>query len=333
MASKIKQAVFLTGAAARISQEVALFDKLVEQKGLKISQDDTLLAGFSSGSLNLLALNGCFRNDNPISWEKDYKQGILFPLKNADVFTKKKKPGLHILETTPLRKTLDGFLGEQGVSWGSDLPFQSYVMTFSYRDRATQWITNIGGENNNLFLSDVFMASTAIPIVFPWQKIANREGTRRNFPEGHFADGGTHGTFDLFEQHFGAFLQKQGGIEDMYIISPMRQSGTEEESNETMAEALKDGDFGEDIKDKLKRFLASISYKTFYKFLVALQEWNNEHKLIGNIYVNIPRLPENFGILDFNQEKEQYDAICNWVDENPADFCMPLDAFITKNPT
>ncbi|GAB5418869.1 MAG: hypothetical protein Crog4KO_01500 [Crocinitomicaceae bacterium] len=332
MANKIKKAVFLTGAAARISQEVALFDKLVEKKGLTISQDDTILAGFSSGSLNLLALNGCFRNNNPLSWEKDYKEGVLFPLKDSDVFTKKKEKGLHILNTDPLRKTLNGFLGKQGVSWVADLPFQSYVMTFSYRRMKTQWVTNIAGEDNNLFLSDVFMASTAIPIVFPWQEIASKEGVKRDFPKGHFADGGTGGTFKRFEDHFGTYLQEQGAIEDLYIISPMRQSGTAEKEDETIVQALKDGDFGDDLKDKLKDFASSISYKTFFKFLEELQEWNAEHKLIGNVYVNIPRLPQNFGILDFNQEKEQYDAICNWVDVNPNDFCVPLATFIKNNP-
>lgn len=329
MASKIKKAVFLTGAAARISQEVALFDKLVEQKGLTISQDDTLLAGFSSGSLNLLALNGCFRNDNPISWDKDYKEGILFPLKDADVFTKKKNKGLHILDTAPLRKTLNGFIAKQSISWVEDLPFDSYIMSFSYRVRKTQWITNIAGEDSNLFLSDVFMASTAIPVVFPWQEISNKEGTDRDFPKGHFADGGTGGAFKRFEDHYGEFLQKQGAIEDMYIISPMREAGTEE--NDTLIEAVKDGVFGDDIKDKVGDFAASISFKAFFKFLKKLQKWNNKYKLIGNVYVNIPRLPKNFGILDFNQEKEQYDAICNWVDQNPDEFCVPLNEFINKH--
>ena len=53
MTQPLTKAVLLTGAAARISQEVALFDQLQAMKGLTVSQDDTLLAGFSSGSLNL----------------------------------------------------------------------------------------------------------------------------------------------------------------------------------------------------------------------------------------------------------------------------------------
>ena len=65
MKNKITTAILVTGAAARISQEVACIDKLIENKGLVINEDNTMLAGFSSGSLNLLAMNACFRNDNP----------------------------------------------------------------------------------------------------------------------------------------------------------------------------------------------------------------------------------------------------------------------------
>ncbi len=65
MTQKLKTAVLLTGAAARISQEVAMLDKLMDPKGcgLKISQDDTLVAGFSSGSLNLAAINACLAQE------------------------------------------------------------------------------------------------------------------------------------------------------------------------------------------------------------------------------------------------------------------------------
>ena len=89
MGKKLTNAVMVTGAAARISQEVACIDKLI-QDGLNINEDSTMLAGFSSGSLNLLALNACFRNDNPISWEVDYKQNTLWTLTDEKVYTKKR---------------------------------------------------------------------------------------------------------------------------------------------------------------------------------------------------------------------------------------------------
>jgi predicted esterase len=78
--TKFKKAIMLTGAAARISQEVALFDKLQERSAnpLQIDEQDTFLAGFSSGSLNLAALNACFRKDAPLGWKSYYQETILF---------------------------------------------------------------------------------------------------------------------------------------------------------------------------------------------------------------------------------------------------------------
>lgn len=325
----ITKAIFLTGAAARISQEVALLDKLMEQKGLTISQDDTLLAGFSSGSLNLLALNGCFRNESPLSWNQDYKEGILFSLKNDDVFVKNTGGGLHIFDTSPLRKTLNGFLTKQGISAVKDFPFQSNVLTFSDKlfDMQTCWATNIAGAQNGLVLSDLFMASTAIPIVFPSQEIGNVSGSDRNFPDGHFSDGGTGGTFKNFQQHFGAWVLQQGGLDTMHIISPMRESGTAEQ--EGLVQELETQGVKAGAEEELGKIAANISFGTFFKFLEELQQWNTENNgAIKNIYVNIPRLADNFGILDFTREEEQYTTVCNWVDANPGDFAVPLDTFI-----
>jgi hypothetical protein len=330
MSQTFTKAIFLTGAAARISQEVALLDQLIAQANLTVQESDTLIAGFSSGSLNLLGMNGCFRANNPLDWDKDYKEGILWGLQNSDVYVKDTdKLKLHIFDTSPLRNTLNAFLQKQGVNQLSELPFQSYVITFSDHLFKTQWATNIAGAQNSLVLSDLFMASTAIPIVFPWQPIRN-VGTTRNFPEGHFSDGGTGGTFKHFEDYFGPLVLQQGGLDEMYIISPMRQDGTAEASE--MHAAFAAGEIKDGLKDALDKFAASISFGTFFKFLTELDAWNDAHQgIIKQISVNIPRLANNFGILDFTKEKAQYDATVAWVQQNPADFNVPLKTFIAQN--
>lgn len=330
MSQSFSKAVFLTGAAARISQEVALLDQLIAQTNLKIDQNDTLLAGFSSGSLNLLGINGCFRANSPLDWDKDYKEGILWGLQDGDVYVKDTdKLKLHIFDTTPLRNTLNAFLQKQGVTQVSDLPFQSYVITFSDHVFKTQWATNIAEAQNSLLLSDLFMASTAIPIVFPWQEIGN-VGATRNFPSGHFSDGGTGGTFKHFEDYFGQLVLQQGGLDELYLISPMRQDGTAEAQE--MHTAFSSGEFKDGLKDALDKFAATISFGTFFKFLAELDAWNDaNHGAIKNISVNIPRMANNFGILDFSKEKAQYDATVAWVQANPSDFNVPLKEFIAKN--
>jgi hypothetical protein len=46
MENKKNTAVLLTGAAARISQEVAILDALMDRKNLRLSPEDVYLAGF-----------------------------------------------------------------------------------------------------------------------------------------------------------------------------------------------------------------------------------------------------------------------------------------------
>lgn len=330
MSQKFSKAVFLTGAAARISQEVALLDQLIAQQHLSINEADTLVAGFSSGSLNLLGINGCFRANNPLDWNKDYKEGILWGLQNDNVYVKDTdKLKLHIFDTSPLRATLNAFLQKQGIANVSDLPFQNFILTFSDQELKTHWASNIGGAQNSLILSDLFMASTAIPIVFQAQQIGN-VGTTRNFPEGKFSDGGTGGSFKQFEDNFGPIVLQQGGLDEMFIISPMRQAGTAELSE--MEAAFASGDYKSGLKDALGKLAASISFGGFYKFLTALDAWNDANgAAIKNITVNIPRMANNFGILDFTQEKAQYDATVSWIQANPSDFNVPLKEFIMKN--
>lgn len=330
MSKKITQAIMLTGAAARISQEVALIDKLREKKGLKISEENTLVTGFSSGSLNLLAINGCFRKNNPISWEEDYKKNTLFCLTNGDVFEKATGRRLYIFSTDPLRQTLNKFLGLQKVKYVSDFSFFNYVLTFSDRKLTTEWAANIENTQNNLVLSDLFMASTAIPIVFPAQKIGNKALSQRNFPKGHFSDGGTGGTFDKFADYIGKFVTDNQAFDDLYIISPMRESDAKE--HEHLTNGISANGENHEEHESLKDFASKISFNTFMKFLKKLQEWNNENGPIAkNIYVNIPKLESNFGILDFNQEKTQYDTVCDWVEKNPDDFAVPLDKYIAEH--
>lgn len=324
-----KNAVMITGAAARISQEVACIDKLIEKKGLTISQDHTILAGFSSGSLNLLALNACFRNRSPLSWDKAYKANILWKLTNDKVYTKN-GARIPLFDTAPLRQTLNSFLEEADVSYFGDIDFEAYVLTFSDRKLKTEWAATFGSDNQgNLDASDLFMASTAIPIAFPSQEIGDN-GNDRNFPKGHFSDGGTGGQFKHFEDSIGAIALANGPFESLNIISPMREEGIAE------IEALKQGLHGQTLKqlsqEELGKLAANMSFGAFMKFLEAIQKWQIKNGPLANqINISIPRLDKNFGILDFNQEEAQYKAVCNWIDDNPGDFAVPLDEFVARH--
>jgi patatin-like phospholipase/acyl hydrolase len=327
----LKTAIFLTGAAARISQEVAMLDKLIEHCGLSIKQDKTLLAGFSSGSLNLAAINGAFSNNPAFDWKTYYKEQVLFPLTNDQVY--KLFPSDHklfpLLDTSPLRATLNNFLAKMNATIEGDLPFNSYVLTLSYRRFSTQWAHSRNCIDKNLNLSDLFMASTAIPLLFPVQTIASTKPKWLQFPGGRFADGGTRGTFDGFEEELNQFFNENEALDDMYIISPMREKS-----------ATEGDDLGKEILDtvsdkfdlsKVKDFISNISLNTFLKFLEKLQTWNATNAKIKNIYVSIPSMEKNFFILNFNKEEEQYNAVTAWVEDNKDRLAVPLQQYLSEH--
>ncbi len=330
MEHKLTTVVMLTGAAARISQEVALLDKLMEKKGLVIQQENTLLSGFSSGSLNILALNACFRANNPLSWDQDYKEDILWKLTNADVFSKEGKGHLSVYDTTPLRNTLNAFLDKMGLKYFGDFDFDAYVLTFSDRKLKTEWARSKGIDmQQNLIASDLFMASTAMPIVFPWQRIGTKTGGERNFPDGHFSDGGTAGQFKHYEDFIGQYVLENGPFKELHIISPMR--GESATDLEQLHEAIQEKRDLKEIKLKLEDVASNISFDTFLKFLESLQSWQQQHGPIAeNVYVNIPQMDKNFGILNFDTELEQYNATCEWIEQNPDQLAVPLDVFVSN---
>jgi hypothetical protein len=326
MTQPLKTALLLTGAAARISQEVALFDQLQAKKGLSISQIDTLLAGFSSGSLNLAAINACFCNGSTLNWDTYYKQQVLFPLRNKDVFKIKMLP----FDTSPLRVTIQEFLDKMHCQKVGDLPFYSQILTFSWRRLETLWACSQDANQYYINLTDIFMASTAIPILFPSQKIHCQPGQQMDFPDGQFADGGTGGTFKRFEEYIGEYVSQNGPFDTLYIISPMRE--TAEKERKSFVDFLKENNKESTGSIQIDDHLENISMNIFLKFLKKLDEWEyNDQPMAREIYVCIPEMEKNFSILNFDKQKEQYDAVTKWIASNPDKLAIPLKQFLNEH--
>jgi len=323
MTNNSKNAVLLTGAAARISQEVAILDKLMEHKGLKLNENQTVLSGFSSGSMNLLAINACFRKKRPLDWDAYYKQKVLFSLKTEDVFKAKFPP----FDTRPLLNTLNKFLIDMYSTVLCELSFHSYIPVFSRQVFETLWASSRDEGQKHLFLSDILMASTAIPFVFPCQEIECETGYTSNFPGGKFNDGGTEGTFSRFEDYLGAYVAKNGPFENLYIISPMREKSQEEHI--LMLNDIHRRYGSKPEHRELKSFLSQISMKTFVKFLERLEKWETLNgPMAQNIYVSIPEMDENFPLLDFSKEEKQYKEVCHWLEHHPDKLAIPLAGFL-----
>lgn len=324
----MKNALFLTGAAARISQEVAFVDKLIEHKGLCIDPDETLLAGFSSGALNIAAINACFRKENPLDWNGYFKETVLFNIRSKQVFEKKK---LIPLDTSPLRKTVGDFLQKAGMNSVKDLSFPSYVLAFSFLRLSTVWVSNLFNRHQQLDLLDLMMATTAIPIVFPDQNIRTIDKKTIRLMRGRFVDGGAGGSFKRFEYYLKKYIKQGQQFENIYIISPMRDV-TQSDYDELYKMIPATDMFNMELKDVrlLRFFLEVISQNGFDTFIKRFHKWNRTHPVAKNVYVCIPQMENNFPILNFDKQKAQYDAVCQWIDEHPDQMAIPLNEYVKR---
>jgi len=321
--NKMKTAILLTGAAARISQETALLDGLMMQKKIKLQQNRVFLAGFSSGSLNILAINACFRKGRHLSWNKDFKEKVLFPTTTESIYINKTTLPY---DTEPLKKKLKAFLKTADLKKLGDYSFPSRILVFSDRKLKTIWPYSQDPEAMDIPLLNLHMASTAIPVVFPWQKI---EGSRShiNLPEGHFQDGGAKGIFNRFEEVLWDQVQQTGHFKDLYIISPMRID--DRADHEILIKDIRK-ELGEEAMKAFLGFLGDISQKMFLTFLQRLSSFNKEHKLAENIYVSIPRLKKNFPFIEFNFQREQHQATLQWIRQNPEDLAIEVESYLKR---
>lgn len=325
----MKNALLLTGAAARISQEVALLDKLIEKKGLEIKPDNTMLAGFSSGALNIGAINSCFKKEQALSWDNYYKQEILFKLETKNIFTINKFVPVN---TTPLRNLISSFFDMATISKLHDCSFDSFVLAFSIRRLTTVWASNCYNRHKEVNITDLLMASSAIPIIFPDQTINVKNTNRtKHFIKGSFVDGGTGGSFKKFEKHLKKYTKQKGQFENLYIISPMRQISDEDFDELSKLIPAKEY-FRIDLKDLgiLKIFLEMISQNGFDTFVRRLNKWTLKNKIAENIFICIPEMEDNYPLLNFDKQKAQYDSVCKWVDENPDKLAIPLNEYVKR---
>ena len=324
----MKNALFLTGAAALISQEVALIDKLIEKKGLEISPEQTMLAGFSSGALNIGAINACYRKENPLSWNDYFKDEVLFKIKTSDVFVREK---FIPVNTQPLRETLTDFLDNADLNTVHDLTFESFILTFSYRRLTTLWASNLFNQHHQIKLLDLMMATTAIPLIFPDQTIHSLDDRKRKSIKGRFVDGGAGGSFKRFEHYLKKYQNQQGQLDKIYIISPMREVSPED--YEELNKMVPSTDlFRMDIKDfkVLRFFMEMISKNGFDSFIKRFHRWTKNHHIANEIYVCIPQMDKNFPLLNFDHQKKQYHSVCKWVDENPDKLAIPLAEYVER---
>lgn len=309
-------AVVITGAAARIAQEVALLEKLQQSGWLS---DVCFISGTSSGALNTVMLNSIL--ENKFSWQRYH--AILFNLRNENIFLKYDRT--LPVDIAPLqgllKKVINDSLGYHNLG---DLPYHSSISISDFDlvppFSKTYQLSNIkiNDESNPDFnLVEVLLASSAIPILFPAVRFREPFG----LPNSTFVDGGVSDDHIPYEAVLQLEKYRGFGVDTLIIVSRKSDTGTGV-SNEVQ-------DFGtidSRIFYKLNHWIDNAAQKGFIKSMKRLQQ--NYPELAACTFVYIPDFEENFALLDFSDLKKQYEVTYKWAASHPP---VPLNVYLSEN--
>ena len=312
-------AIIMTGAAARIPQEVALLEELYRRELMK---NIVFISGVSSGALNSVALNGILTGK--MSWA-EYKD-ILFKLKNSDIFIQdgKKLP----VNTEPARKFITSVVEDKlGYNRIGDLPYMTEISFTHLQDLDLKKTVyrmcsrKINDETDTtLSLVDILMASTSFPIAFPPVRIKNV----KTIPDVEYVDGGVGDDHIPFQALLDFEKVRGVGVERVFIVS--RKSDSIPEVSEELR-VLGINDRG--MFDKLGVSIDNILKKGIIKRLEAYA--SEAPELVSLSYVWIPDFQTDFLMFDFGKLKEQYDMTSEWArTHNPVPLAEYLLPYLLK---
>lgn len=327
---RIKTALLLTASGGQLAQEVATIDQLRKRKLLEIVEGETYLAGLSWGALNVVALNACFREKNPLAWDSFYLDDFLSELKNTQVYIK--TDPIH-WETIPLRHTFETFLGTCGLKQVGQLPFESSFPLSCHHNLKSKWVHSFKEKNAPVVLTDLLMAATATPVLFPSQRIQSVDGSNCGLPDCKFIDGSSAGTFKKFRKNLREVVRRNGVFETLHIVSPMRVNS--KDRNLDVVEFVNQNDLDDLLNEELdivRTLVENWSMRSFVSFLKKLEAENKRRPIALSIQVSIPHLPKHYQILDFENQTYQYQMVTDWFESNPSELSIELSTFLKRYP-
>jgi len=314
-ASRSGTAILMTGAAARIPQEVALLEELYNRGLMK---NVVFIAGVSSGALNAVMLNAIL--SGKLTWA-EYKE-ILFGLKNSDIFIQGDGKKALPVNTEPERMLFKRIVEDKlNYHQIGDLPFTTEISFTNLKDldlkkkvyRMCSRKIN-SDSDTTLSLVDIMMASSAFPVAFPPVRISNV----KTIPDVEYVDGGVGDDHVPFKALLEFEKFRGEGVERVYIVS-RKSDSIPEVSEELKGLGLDDkGRF-----DRLGVSLDNILKKGMIKRLEAFAV--EAPDLISHSYVYIPDFEKNFLMFNFENLKEQYTLTSNWAKANNP---MPLGDYL-----
>jgi hypothetical protein len=318
---RYKTAVIFTGSGGTISQEVAIVDQLVKSGKLTLNEHDTFLAASGSGAVNLLAINACFREEKPCSWDNFYKETFLKTIADEETFIK--VDPIHWI-TLPQRKKINELINEAEFSTISGLPFDSAILATSMNENKSIWLKSTSRKERDLNLTDIIMASSAIPVLFPTQQLNVVDNGFSTKFIGAYYEGSMPGLFHKFKKQLKKITLEHGSFEQIFIISPKRLFDYSKFLNHDLSMMLPQEKF------QFKQFLNQISLHGFLAFLIKLQKANSKKSLSKSIMVSIPEMEDNFGLLDYSDQICKYEVVTNWFNQNPNRLTVDISTYINE---
>jgi len=297
-------AIIITGAAARITQELALLEALDNQGRLN---NVRFISGVSSGAINTVMLNAVLDRTNDFGWQ-EYKDLVL-NLNQTDILTNEKN-NLPV-NTIPLYNTFENtFTNRLGYSTMADLPFNSAVTATRLDLQELVFASNVPGLSDfDGGITEVIMSSASFPIAFPSIKIDNNI----------YVDGG-------LEENIPVRAAIQFQLEDnnmpfdtVYVVSYQKNLSMDWDQELDFL----------GIRNTRKNILETSLEKAGFNtdafsqasFIQNLRQLEQEYPVFArNTFVYIPEI-ENlpyYGVFDFSSETatSSYNIVSNWAITN-----------------
>lgn len=293
-------AIIITGAAARITQELALLEAL-DNQGLL--DNVRFISGVSSGAINTVMINSVLDDSNDFDWE-DYKD-IVLNLEQSDILVNDNN-NLPV-NTQPLWRTFDRVFKDQlGFQTMQDLPFNSAVTAAKLDLQGLVSASNVPELSTfDGDITEVIMASASFPVAFPSIKIGDNifvdGGLQENIPVSVALQ------FQLinnvpFERVYIVSYQKNRSMDWDRELSLL---GVERTRKDLLEISLERAGFNTD----------QLSEAAFDKNLELLQQQYPEFASRTLVYVpKIDDLPY-YGVFDFDKQtaRDSYDRVSEWA--------------------
>ena len=204
----------------------------------------------------------------------------------------------------------------------SDLSFDTNVLVFSEGKNKTIWVGSRFAKNRSILLSDLLMATTAVPVIFPSCYIHGANDESTGIPDVKYSEGSTEGVLKRFKKNLKKQIAFNGPFGAIYILSPERRLNSYAQLEPSFS-AMADVE-----KLKLEEFCKQLSLESFLKFLVKFRKVNKGRKFASKIFICMPNLQKTQDMFEFGHQKLKYDEVVRWAEKTSNDLSIEIDTFL-----